>query len=71
MKPNQNKGKLQLKKQVVSNLTSRDLEVVKAGYAEAELTTSYGSCTGRRCCDQTNLCTIWEITTIILTKTIH
>jgi hypothetical protein len=51
VEPNQNRKKLQLKKQAISNLTNADLEKVKAGTEEdAAITTSWGSCTGRHCC---------------------
>lgn len=55
MKPNPVKGKLQLKKQAVSNLTHAELCTVKGGVAEA-WTTSIGNCTGFLCCTVTQTC---------------
>ncbi|MGG9963927.1 class I lanthipeptide [Ferruginibacter sp. SUN106] len=55
MKPNPVKGKLQLKKQAVSNLTHAELSTVKGGVAEA-WTTSIGNCTGFMCCTASQTC---------------
>lgn len=69
MKPNQNsKGKLQLKKQAISNLTNAELDVLKGGYANADVSTSYTSCTGRACCGASQACGIWITVSILLTK---
>jgi len=66
MKPNQSNGKLQLKKQAISNLSNSDLENLKGGLNAPAFTTSQGGCTGALCCGATQTCTIIEITTIIL-----
>lgn len=55
MKPNPVKGKLQLKKQAVSNLTNAELSIVKGGVQEA-WTTSIGKCTGFMCCTASQTC---------------
>jgi hypothetical protein len=68
MKSKQNKGKLQLKKQAVSNLSANELSTFKGGNEEA-WTTSKNVCTGFLCCYPpigitTNLCTVTNCTTL-------
>lgn len=51
------KGKLSLKKQVVSNLSQEEMDHVKAG--DEAFTTSFQSCTGWTCCENKTTETIW------------
>lgn len=63
------KGKLQLKKHAVSNLSKTEMEHLKGGSEEA-ITTSWGSCTGWTCCNPTTeTITISIILSLVLTGT--
>ncbi len=55
------KKKLELKKKTISVLSERDLQVMEGGEESGgNLTTSFGSCTGFLCCQNTSVIT-WTI----------
>jgi hypothetical protein len=72
VEPNQqpSNGKLQLKKQAVSNLSRAELEHVQGG-DPGLITTSWGGCTGWTCCGSTTetVTISFVITTLIFTTT--